>query len=81
MANVTVSTRTLEALCNWNIEEQDKGHDLEIHWGFQGRVKVMRPDVDGGDWLDYDIDREKWLNEDLPAIQEANEAENENYSI
>lgn len=80
MAHVTVSTIALEKIAGWNIDDQDKGHDLEIHWGDSGKVKALRPDVDGGDWLPYAIDRETWLNEDLPALQESNEVENENYA-
>lgn len=81
MANVTVSTIALENI-GWNIDPQDKGHDLEIHWGAAGRVRAMRPDVDGGDWINsYLIDRDAWIEKDLPALKEANELENENYSV
>ena len=81
MANVTVSTTALKNI-GWNIDPQDEGCYLEIHWGATGRVRAMRPDVDGGDWINsYMIDWNKWLEEDLPALKEANELENENYAV
>ena len=81
MAKVTVSTSAL-AKIGWTIKGQYQDQDVEmrIEWSFNGPVKISRADVDG-DYLDCEIDKDDFLNDDLPRLQEMNELSDENYAV
>jgi len=80
MANVNVSTSAL-AKIGWTIKGQDQNVEMRIEWSFNGPVKISRADVDGGDYLDYEIDKDDFLTNDLPRLQEMNELSDENYGV
>lgn len=66
--SITVSTRDLEQI-GWNILDEDQGFNLQISWDWN-RVRVSRPDVDGGDYIkEYTVDPKQFFGEDIPALR------------
>ena len=74
MAQIKVYAQDLAKVCEWAIEDQDNTPEaiFLLEWADAKTVKISRDDVDGGSYLRYDIDPERFLSEDLPAIKEAN---------
>lgn len=78
MAQCKVYTQDLAKVCDWVIEDQDNtpAAIFLLEWANNGAkyptVKISRDDVDGGDYLRYDIDPEQFFTEDLKNMQEAN---------
>ena len=77
MAKIKVYAQDLAKVCDWQLEDQDDTSEAVflLEWAMSAKyptVKISRDDVDGGDYLKYDIDPEKFFTEDLPQIKESN---------
>lgn len=83
MATVTTSANALKKIANWNIDPRDKGAEFVIDWDHE-RILSVGVRMSNGELSDatgdYRPDYETWTSEDLPALQEANELENEDYA-
>lgn len=66
--SIIVKSSDLENI-GWDILEEDEGFSLEISWDWT-RIRVSRPDVDGGDFInEYDIDPKQFFNHNIPALR------------
>ena len=78
MAQIKVYTQDLAKVCDWQLEDLDNTPEaiFLLEWAMSGEeyptVKISRDDVDGGDYLKYDINPEIFFTEDLPKIKESN---------
>ncbi len=84
MANVLVSSMSLQKVAGWEILDQDQKCEFIICWDNRGIYSIgRRKEGSQGDFSDvtgdYNVDYSTWVNNDLSALQEANELYEENY--
>lgn len=85
MPHVSVTPTALEKVADWVIDDRDMNAvEFVINWNHEKIISVgVRHDYNGelADCTgDYRPDFEIWLEENLPALQEANEVYDEDYS-
>ena len=85
MAHVSVTPTALSKIADWNIDDRDvNAVEFVINWNNEKVISVGVLHDYGGELADhtgdYRPDLEIWLEENLPALQEANEVYDEDYS-
>lgn len=82
MAQVTVPAIILEKVAGWTILDQDKEKDFVVTWDYRGEMNlfIVRGNELDDITSDYDLDFSEW-SRTLPALQESNELEHEDYTV
>jgi len=80
MSEVTTTLKSLQSICGWHIEDhEDLNTEVTITWNHSGWVRMYNTTKPDGGFFGLNIDYDIWIDEDLPALQDANELWNEKY--